>query len=104
LFKWTWIPTSQSYAMDKTSQEYKRYRAEISRKHRANHPEKVKARVAGQVLGKQPCQYKVDGDQCGKMPTEAHHPDYKKPWTVQWYCKTHHELVDTALGQHEEDM
>lgn len=80
--------------LDKSSKEYRKYRREISRKHRAKHPDKVRARLAGTVLDKQPCKT------CGvkptqENPTEAHHPDYKKPWKVDWYCKKHHEEVDT---------
>lgn len=70
---------------------------EKSRKHRAAHPDKVRARQAGQVLEHQPCEFTLtNGMACGKMPTEAHHPSYKQPWRVQWFCKTHHEEVDTA--------
>lgn len=78
--------------MDKNSPEYRKYRREISRKHRANHPKKVRARKVGEVLTKKPCE--VCGD-----PAEAHHDDYRRPWKVRWFCKKHHEEVDTELDR-----
>lgn len=84
--------------MDKNSPEYKKYRREISRKHRQAHPEKKLARVAGSTLTKEPCERcLVDG--ITNLKVEAHHDDYKKPWRVRWLCKTHHEEVDTELDR-----
>ena len=77
--------------MDKNSPEYKKYRREIARKHRAAHPEKKLARKAGEILPKKPCEV------CGSLVVEAHHDNYKKPWKVRWLCKKHHEEEDTRL-------
>ncbi len=91
--------------MEKGSKEWKKYRREIARKHRAAHPEKRQARRAGEVLSKKPCEYvtKVTGigtsQLCGELKVEAHHDDYKKPWKVRWLCKTHHEIVDTEIDR-----
>lgn len=30
---------------------------------------------------------------CGKMPSEAHHEDYSKPFKVVWLCKKHHAKI-----------
>jgi ribosomal protein S27AE len=79
--------------MDKKSEEYKKRRREISRVHRYKHPDKVRARVAGSVLAKRPCEV------CGNQEVEAHHDDYKKPWKIRWLCKKHHEEVDTELAK-----
>ena len=81
--------------MDKDSPEFKKYRREIARVHRQEHPEKKMARKAGEQLPKKPCVLCArEGIQ--NMLVEAHHDDYHKPWTVDWLCKTHHEEVDTA--------
>ena len=58
-----------------------------SKRHRVKYPEKVRARLAGQVFRKQPCEI------CGAPIAEAHHDDYSKPWEVRWLCKRHHEEV-----------
>lgn len=79
--------------MIKGSAEWKKYRREISRKHRANHPDKVRSRIAGQVLQKKPCKV------CGDLKVEFHHPDHKKPWKGEWLCKKHHEEEDTRLAK-----
>src|SRR5437773_256503 len=31
---------------------------------------------------------------CGKTEVEAHHPDYRKPLAVIWFCRTHHRMAD----------
>jgi len=73
--------------MDKNSPEYKKYRREISRKHRAKHPKKVRARKVGEVSPKKPCEV------CGVLNTEAHHDDYGEPLNVTWLCPLHHKGV-----------
>ena len=83
--------------VDTSSPEYKRYRREISRKHRAANPMKKLARKAGEILPKKPCEV------CGELEVEAHHDDYKKPWKVRWLCKKHHEEVDTELDKRKKE-
>ena len=39
----------------------------------------------GKII-KQPCSV------CGKIKSEAHHPDYSKPLEVIWFCRSHHKL------------
>lgn len=29
--------------------------------------------------------------ECGKVPAERHHPDYRNPTEIVWLCKEHHE-------------
>ena len=31
---------------------------------------------------------------CGDKNTEAHHPDYDKPFDVMWLCRPHHRKAD----------
>lgn len=84
--------------VDTNSPEYKKYRREISRKHRQAHPEKKMARVAGSTLQKKPCVKCLEQDIIN-MEVEAHHEDYRKPWDIVWLCKFHHEERDTELDR-----
>lgn len=59
--------------------------AESTRRARAAHPDKYRARTAlnnavrdGRVI-KAPCQ-------CGCLEVEGHHHDYSKPLDVEWLC------------------
>ena len=38
----------------------------------------------------QPCRV------CGATKTEAHHPDYERPFDVVWLCRKHHKAVHAA--------
>lgn len=58
-----------------------------AQKHRQKYPEKVKARIAGQVFPRKPCEV------CGNEQSEAHHDDYSKPWEIRWLCQKHHKEV-----------
>lgn len=42
------------------------------------------------VIERQPCH------QCGAAKSEAHHPDYERPYDVVWLCRKHHKAVHTA--------
>jgi hypothetical protein len=51
---------------------------------------KVKARWAvhnaiesGKLI-REPCEV------CNKEPTDAHHPDHKRPFYIKWLCRAHH--------------
>ncbi len=74
------------------------------RKHRANNPEKYKARCAvnnairdGRLV-RQPCEV------CKTtVRVQAHHHDYSKPLDVRWLCFVHHreeEHGQTARSTH----
>jgi hypothetical protein len=84
------------------SPEHKRYRREIARKHRQEHYDKIFARSVTKDIPKKPCR---DCLLLGvtNMAVEAHHPDYKKPYTVIWLCKTHHELEDIKKDKEEKE-
>lgn len=62
-------------------------------KHRAQYPERVRARTAigsrirRGTLKRKACQI------CGARKTQAHHPDYSKPLEVFWLCEKHHRAV-----------
>lgn len=61
--------------------------------HNSRAPHKRKATVAVNnalrrgKLKRMPCEV------CGKVKSEAHHPDYSKPLEVQWLCRQHHVEV-----------
>jgi hypothetical protein len=66
-------------------QEYNR-----TKKHRANNPEKYKARGIinngirdGRII-------KLLCSICGESKSQAHHDDYSKPLDVIWLCTKHH--------------
>ena len=42
-------------------------------------------------LQKQPCV------ECGDVNSEAHHPDYSKPFDVVWLCKRHHNQLHVNM-------
>lgn len=39
------------------------------------------------ILQRQPCAV------CGAEKAEAHHPDYERPYEVQWLCRKHHKAA-----------
>jgi hypothetical protein len=72
----------------------KRARAVGMVAHRERFPEREAARAAvknaikrGELI-RRPCR------DCGDPNTEAHHPDYSKPFEVVWLCKPHHRIED----------
>lgn len=42
------------------------------------------------VIERQPCEV------CGVEKSEAHHPDYERPYDVTWLCRKHHKAVHSA--------
>lgn len=67
---------------------YKSHHKIDAQKHRQKYSQKVKARLAGQIFPKQPCEI------CGNEKSQAHHDDYSKPHIVRWLCKKHHEEIE----------
>ena len=68
-------------------------------KHRANHPDRARARniitweLRKGKLRPEPCFV------CGEPKTHAHHPDYSKPRDVIWLCTKHHlEIHGKRVG------
>lgn len=45
------------------------------------------------ILVRQPCEV------CGESHTDAHHPDYDQPLTVQWLCRRHHGVVHQRISR-----
>ena len=87
-----------------TSERQKAKNRDKSRKHRNTQYEKVFARAAAKQIPKKPCEYLVDSIPCGELKVEGHHYlGYKHPYKVVWYCKTHHEIVDTALDKERKE-
>lgn len=74
----------------RTKEVYKIKHREDARNHRLKYPQKIKARLAGQVIPKEPCII------CGNSVSEAHHDDYSKSWEVRWLCKKHHEELKSG--------
>lgn len=77
---------------------------EITRKSRADHPEKWSARAAvawaiksGKLIKPTHC------SRCKQIPDtgriEGHHPDYAKPLEVVWVCTRCHRIVDGSTKE-----
>ena len=83
--------------MDKNSPEYRAARRKRVRKYASKNLTKIAARTAVRMLTPKPCEV------CGLGPpdviTEGHHDDYRKPYTVRWFCKEHHEIVDAEIDR-----
>lgn len=64
---------------------------------REKYPEKYQARqevlkaLRKGLLIKKPC------EKCGAEKVEAHHDDYKKPLSVRWLCRDHHDELHKKL-------
>jgi len=64
------------------------------KKHRASHPERVKARdMIGKRISRGALLTRGCCSVCGKDNAHAHHDDYSKPLDITWLCKDHHYQV-----------
>ena len=79
--------------IDKKSAKFKADRRQRVRKYASKNLAKIGARTAVRGMTPKPCEI------CGKIPTEGHHDDYRKPYTVRWFCKEHHEIVDAEIDR-----
>lgn len=52
----------------------------------------VKNAVNLGVIVRLPCEV------CGDEKSEAHHPDYDRPYDVQWLCRRHHKRLHSKGG------
>jgi len=50
----------------------------------------VSAALRHGVIERKPCEH------CGASKSEAHHPDYERPYDVVWLCRKHHKAVHAA--------
>lgn len=72
-------------------------RANYLRKFRKEHPNKNRARaivnrlLRNGTIQRRPCEV------CGSIKTEAHHPDYDKPYSIVWLCLRHHRIAHQAI-------
>ena len=44
------------------------------------------------VIERQPCEV------CRAAKSEAHHPDYNRPYDVMWLCRKHHKALHAKGG------
>lgn len=63
----------------------RRYRRLNREKHKAHRT--IYRVVSKGLMTRKPCEV------CGTTKSEAHHPDYSKPYDVQWLCRTHHQQI-----------
>lgn len=67
-------------------QQLKAWRLKNPLKIRAHR--KVFVALRNGTLIRKPCEV------CGKLITDAHHRDYRKPLEVVWLCRRHHQEAD----------
>lgn len=58
---------------------------------------KVNAKVLAQYYRKKGTIRQIPCVVCGKVNSEAHHPDYLKPLSVIWLCHLHHARLHHGL-------
>jgi len=68
----------------------KEKRADVLREAYFRYPDKSKARTALNNALRDGKVFKQNCLVCGSIDSEAHHPDYSKPFDVIWLCPKHH--------------
>ena len=80
--------------INKKGAEYRSNNVDKSRArkaiYRAENPEKIKARSAIQRAVRDGHVKPLPCRACGCTKADGHHPDYSKPVTVIWLCRSHH--------------
>lgn len=75
----------------------KKQKLESQKRQRKLNPHKYLARLKVHralkkgTLERKPCKV------CRDTKVQAHHEDYTKPLEVEWYCQSHHSIVDKIL-------
>lgn len=59
-------------------------------KYRADYPARNRAYLKINRAIKKGTIKKESCEKCGKLKTQAHHDDYRKPLKVRWLCAKHH--------------
>jgi len=86
------------YAEREKTAKRKEFRVEQLRRHRANNPQKDRARrilmyaVRTGKIKREPCK-------CGDSKSQGHHEDYSKPLEVIWLCDKHHKELHRERNQ-----
>lgn len=80
-----------AYEKERFQKPERKHKAlQYQKNRRAKYPGKNKARqkinnaLRDGKIKRQPCEI------CNNPKSEAHHPDYRKPLSVQWLCRKHH--------------
>lgn len=87
--------------MDRKQQqiEYqKRYRSNPENKHLMKIRKVASEACADGELKKMPCSI------CGNEKSEMHHPNYSKPFEVEWLCRKHHMEKHPRFGKSISDL
>ena len=71
------------------TEEFRRYREKYPEKYKAQ--QKVNRAIKNGKIKRSPCEL------CGKKKVHAHHPDYSKPYEVQFLCPPHHKLIHNGV-------
>ena len=84
-------------AYEKTESYAKAHKNQALR-YRAEHPNRVKAQDAINNAIKDGRLTRICCLICGEAKSEAHHPDYEKPFDVIWLCQMHHREAHALVS------